>query len=325
MTMTALDFERIKQLNARYCHTIDFADGAGFATCFAPDASFEAPGELRRGTEDLRSFAVDVAARSLGHVRHCIVSSLIDGDGRKGRAVSYAVMTRDFGPPIGRGQVTHSAMLSSGVYSDELVKADDGWVFAKRTFRFDGMADARELLGAPLAIEPVDAGAAGTGLTALDHEAIGQLLARYCYTLDFHDHDGLVGCFASDGVFEAVSAPEAGGHFRAQGDQQLREFAAAVAAKGQGHSRHASLAARIEGDGQRAHVWSYCLNPLDYLAGYVPIGDGRFGERMNPTIGMTGVYFDELVKVAGRWQIERREFRHDGSPGVDQLFIASAR
>lgn len=321
MAMTALDFEEIKQLHARYCHSIDFDDADGVVACWAPDGAFDAPQRVHDGARELREFATDVAAQQGGHVRHSMISSLIDGDGEVARSLSYAIVTHDYGAPVQQGTVTHATMLTSGIYADELSKLDGRWVYRRRTFRWDGTPPTFDRVGQPLEIDPVRAEAApsaGTRLSPLDHEAIRQLMARYGYTLDFEDHDAFVACFTPEGSFESLSEDgELTGSF--QGPDALRQFAVAVGGKAQGSTRHAAISLVIEGDGEGAHVSSYGFVPVEFLYRLAESAYGPRTPRGNVAIGTTGMYRDELVKVDGRWLFAKRSFRRDGWPEVMAL------
>jgi SnoaL-like domain len=316
MGLTATDFEEIKQLHARYGHTLDFGDTDGFVECFAADGCFDGADQSYQGPEELRHLAAQVAEME-GHFRHSIVvSSMIDGDGNSARSLSYECLTRDFGPPAGKGQATRSALIASGMYNDDLVKLADRWVYARRRFRRDGSQGVLERFGRPLEIDPVDAGpqrsAEGGGMSALDYEAIRQLLTRYGYTLDFADHNGFADCFTPDGYFELLTLgdPDFGGQARIQGRDALREMADALGPRVLGHVRHGAITALIRGDGRRAQVSSYAFFTTDH--GTPP----RPTEPDNFMIETTGIYRDEVVKVDGRWLIEKRSFRYDGWPDI---------
>lgn len=317
MTMTYLDFEEIRQLHGRYSHAIDFEDVDGLVGCFAAGGGFECPDEpdsTYRGQEELRRFAAHVAEGTMGHVRHSIMSSLIAGDGTRARSLSYALITRDFAPPVGKGQHTRSAVLTTGLYEDELARVGTRWVYAKRTFFHDGWPGVLERVRRPLELDHVDAGTSPSdgarGLSALDCEAIRQLLARFAYTLDFEDYDGLVDCFTPDGGFHSLTRPDMGGRRRFEGPDELREFATTVGQWVRGHARHGAVSVAIEGedDGQHARVSSYSLIPMDYGTPRQP------RQRDNATVGTTGLYKDDVVKVDGRWRFARRTFRYDGWP-----------
>jgi hypothetical protein len=141
--LSGLDYEQIRQLHARYCHAIDFADLEAFTACFAPDGLFDGVNESYRGHEDLRAFAAGIARKDAGHGRHSVLCSLIEGDGLRATSRSYAVITRDYGAPLAAGVPTHSAVLGTGIYEDSLIKVEGRWVYAVRRFRFDGTDQQR--------------------------------------------------------------------------------------------------------------------------------------------------------------------------------------
>ena len=315
--MTARDFEEIKQLHARYSHTVDFGDLDGVVACFAPDGCFEVaadPSATRVGERELRR---STGARdSKGHGRHTILSSMIDGDGFTAQSLSSVIMTRDFGPPVGRAQATHSTVLSSGLYTDDLVKVEGRWLYARRRFTADGSLQMLELLGSPLDIAHVDTRESGPSMSALDHEAIRQLLARYGYTLDFEDYDGFADCFTSDGSLHEAIRQEGrpGIQLDARGREELRQYAISVSEVGfRGHVRHNAISAVIEGDGQRGRVSSYAFVTMDYGPRVQP------RQRSNAAVRTTGIFRDEVVKVDGRWLFATRTFRKDTLPDAQRL------
>jgi ketosteroid isomerase-like protein len=315
MGMTAIDFEDIRQLHARFCHALDFAAVDELVACFAPEACFEHADEVHRGEEALRRFAAALATESNGHIRHSVLTSLIDGDGVTARSLSYVMITRDFGPPNGKNQVTRAAIVVTGLYADELVKVDGQWAYSSRSFRRDGWPEVLERVGKPLEIDPIIASAngagAGTPMSPLDHEAIRQLLARYGYTLDFADQDGFVDCFTPDGSFEVLTLgdPNLGSQTRIQGHQALRQMAVAMQ-RLRGHARHGAITSLIEGDAERALVSSYAFFTNDYGT------PRRTTQRDNATLQTTGIVRDEVIKQNGRWLIKRRTFRYDGWPDI---------
>jgi hypothetical protein len=156
MALSLLDYEEIRQLLARYCHSLDFQDWDAFLDCFMPDGVFRnvskpvSAGE-HRGHEGLLAFGKSVADRTAGHVRHSTTNVLIDGDGDRAIASSYCVVSRDFGPPNGSGQsVPQSDVITTGLYVDELVKVKGRWRIAVRTFTYDGMPPALQRVGASI-------------------------------------------------------------------------------------------------------------------------------------------------------------------------------
>ena len=140
-------------------------------------------------------------------------------------------------------------------------------------------------------------------MTALDYEEIRQVLARYDRAIDFGDADAFAACFTPDGFLEVTGLPSDAAHEgrRYAGHPALRTFAAELYAGLQGHVRHCNNLPVIEGDGQRATMFSYLF---EFRVGVLP----RVG------VTMTGVYEDTLAKVAGRWLFTGRRCRVDPQP-----------
>jgi len=158
MSMTALDYEEIRQLLARYCQSLDFEDGETFAECFAPDGIFEGVSQTdalsgaHKGRDELRAFAASIAVYMEGHVRHSSISTLIEGDGQTAKAISYSLITRDYGLPFGKDQLPQVGLVGSGLYFDDLVKLDGRWYIARRKYRFSGHPDVLDRVGAKLEV-----------------------------------------------------------------------------------------------------------------------------------------------------------------------------
>jgi hypothetical protein len=156
MAFTADDYEAIRQLLARYNQTLDFGDHAGFAACFTPDGvldTAEVADDLNgqhTGKDALLAYAEASDAYSVGHVRLTTANSLIEGDGDTAKAVSYVYVTRDFGPPVGEGQVTFARLVTTGMYFDELRRLDGRWLLSRRAFRYDGTPDVLGRLYQPV-------------------------------------------------------------------------------------------------------------------------------------------------------------------------------
>lgn len=302
MSLTALDYEEIRQLHARYSCCVDFEDADGITTCFAPDGRFNGLNNFPVGSEQLRQFVIDLGPKQNGHCRHTILYSLIEGDGDTARSVSYATITRDYGLPEGKGQVPHAVILTGGFYLDEMVRQNGRWVYASRDFLHDGRdKQIEDLLFKPLKIAHVDAGVTeGDELSDLDLEAIRQLTARYCYTLDMGDVQGLVDCFTPDGSFGSPTQP-----IPVDGAKRLGEWAKEVAEIMGGHGKHTCVNVVIEGNSRSAGVSS-----TGFISG--DLGSVPSRRAFNNTLGMTGLYKDHVVKVDGRWLYKRRSFAYDG-------------
>lgn len=151
--LTALDYELIRKVIARYAHSLDFGDFDGFVSCFTPDGSYETRGGSARlageyrGHAELRRFAEADFKITGGHVRHSILNTLIEGEGDTAYATSYLLITRDYGEPLGEGITPHSTVGYTGTYVDKLVLREGRWLFERRTHRADGHRDLEERHG----------------------------------------------------------------------------------------------------------------------------------------------------------------------------------
>ena len=160
MALMDLDYEEIRALFARFSHALDFGDADGFVGCFADDGVLDtrAPEpELhgsRSGAAGLRQFVAASVEYNVGKVRHAVACPVIEGDGSSGRATSYVVVTRDYGPPEESGDLTHSDLVTTGMFFDQLAKVDGRWVFKRREFRHDGLPDVLKRVKRPITAGP---------------------------------------------------------------------------------------------------------------------------------------------------------------------------
>jgi uncharacterized protein (TIGR02246 family) len=117
----------IQELCARYCHTIDAQDSAGWADCFAADGVFEFDGWAIQGRDALREYA-EVHAR-LMRCRHLTLNLLYDvrGDTATGTSTTVVTLATQSGYKI----------LGQGAYEDRLVKEGGRWRIASRRVRTD--------------------------------------------------------------------------------------------------------------------------------------------------------------------------------------------
>jgi hypothetical protein len=132
-------------------------------------------------------------------------------------------------------------------------------------------------------------------LSLEDKYDIIELTARYCFGLDFHDGEAVMQLFTDDGLFEWYDRSSGAEVLRvsAHGREELRAFGAgARALSGTPEAklaptgplrtgRHVSTNHVVEGDGDHATHRCY--------------------------LGSSGVYYDEVVKVAGRWRLQHRK------------------
>lgn len=132
MALPVEDILAIEQLIARYCHTCDSGDGAGYANTFTADGIMSAPPRVEaKGAEALAALAVGTARDNVAP-RHLVSNLLIDGQGDRATVRAYCEFVTMVGEPP-RHQVQ-----TSGIYHDQLVKDAGEWKFAKRHFVTDG-------------------------------------------------------------------------------------------------------------------------------------------------------------------------------------------
>lgn len=127
-TLATEDLLAIQQLYARYNHAIDFGDSAGWAACFTADGTFSSATGNFTGTEQLTDFAAGFASRL--KARHWTNNLLIESDGEGARGTCYLMLLR-----LGEG--SPASILTTGVYTDQLVRDGDAWKFASRSVAGD--------------------------------------------------------------------------------------------------------------------------------------------------------------------------------------------
>jgi hypothetical protein len=137
--LTALDYEEIRQLVARYNFAIDLGDADGWVACFTPDGVFECSGVAEdnpfggryEGAEALRDYAVKHYRIAKGHARHWNWNLQIDGNGAADEATMQCyLMALSTRPPGNLGG-------STGIYRDRLRKVDGAWRFVERHVTVD--------------------------------------------------------------------------------------------------------------------------------------------------------------------------------------------
>ncbi len=127
-------------------------------------------------------------------------------------------------------------------------------------------------------------------LTAGDRFEILQLLARYAHATDGVDAVARADVFTDDGVFDA-SGPTLRG--RAELLEARRPENAA-------DLRHWVNNTLIEGDGELARAVTY-----------LTVFDSGASSGAPPQIWLSGVYYDTVRKVDGRWLFAYRNFVRD--------------
>ena len=124
-----VDRDAIRELNARWARAFDDGNAEEWAAYFIEDAVFEVAGRLRlEGRTALAEFAASVPYGSV----HITTDHVIELDGERARQVCTLVLAR-------RSREGEPATFhGTGRYTDELVRTDAGWRFARRTAQLDG-------------------------------------------------------------------------------------------------------------------------------------------------------------------------------------------
>jgi hypothetical protein len=122
-SLTPADYTEIQMLYAKYGQAIDAGDAAGWAGTFTPDGVFG----KEKGTEQLKAFVQGFYTRFKGNARHWNNQLIItpSADGAKGSCYFYLL------------DVTTKAIVTSGIYTDSLVKTPAGWRFKERVAKGD--------------------------------------------------------------------------------------------------------------------------------------------------------------------------------------------
>lgn len=137
MGMSALDYEEIRQLLARYNLAIDLGDIEGWADCFTADGAFQCSGlpegspfgGRHEGRDALVAYATNHFANAKGRGRHWNANLVIDGDGDSATMTCYLLAITVGKPPTVAG--------STGIYRDRLTRTDQGWRFVERHVTVD--------------------------------------------------------------------------------------------------------------------------------------------------------------------------------------------
>lgn len=120
------DIEAIKQLSSRYNLAFDYGDVDAYLACWTSDGFFERSnaGRSYQGHDELRELLTTFPVDG----RHITTNFLIEVNGDTARQSAYLIYL---------DKAENFAVNMFGVYSDELVRADDGWKYASRRLRVD--------------------------------------------------------------------------------------------------------------------------------------------------------------------------------------------
>ncbi|MGM7774681.1 nuclear transport factor 2 family protein [Arthrobacter sp. KNU-44] len=141
-------------------------------------------------------------------------------------------------------------------------------------------------------------------LSVEDRLGIQELLTSYSHGLDFGLEGKFLSCFSPTGRLLITGIGTAGnvGDVSFTGPDKLAGFLDDLHRGLLGHSRHWVLPVEIQSTGEdEASVTAYCqvLRP---------------GEFPGAGITLTGMYYDKVEKLDGRWVFRQREFRADPQP-----------
>jgi uncharacterized protein (TIGR02246 family) len=133
MRIDATDQHEIERLYRHYVRCIDDGDTDAFAHCFTPDGVLRRlDGEEVRGVTDLTQFVVDFRQRALDQrvqFRHLVTNILVeDTDPVSSSCYATLIAVDADGSPT---------LQLSVIYSDLLVKGENGWRFSSREVTAD--------------------------------------------------------------------------------------------------------------------------------------------------------------------------------------------
>jgi SnoaL-like domain len=125
-SLTALDYEEIRNLYGRYTHAFDAGDGKALANTYTADGAFTTGGHTTQGREQLMAQPKPPAA-GRPMIKHLPANIVIDPapEGAKGVAYVFVLNVEAGKPP---------AFMAGGRYDDVIVKTSEGWHFKQRTF-----------------------------------------------------------------------------------------------------------------------------------------------------------------------------------------------
>ena len=296
--LSVLDYLEIEQLAYRYGYALDTGsdNGYGYADLYTADGTFTGTNQGPSGRSYTGREALAALARGGRRgplwVSHYVTNVVIEpsSDGAVGRTY---VAIFDIG---NGGNGARSSVSNGGLYNDVYVRTPLGWRFKSRTFY-------ASKTGAPVQPPPIPittprrltsatssaAGQTAAGrLSAEDHIAIQQLVARYAYALDQNGDNGAsyADLFTDDAVFRQP---------RTEGRQNLAKLATAQP-HGSRYTRHFITNHVIEAAPEGATGKQYLL-----------VAD--IGESGQPgSIFLGGHYEDVYARTPAGWRFKTRTF-----------------
>lgn len=133
------DITAIKQVLAAYCHRVDRGTPAEVAALFAEDAvlrpfydgRYEVRG--RSAIEGWYAYYEKHFKSGVRHLKHMIMSPLIEVDGARASCVSYLLASAV-------SNATDEGFFLTGTYHDDFQQSDGRWLFATRQIDVEFMS-----------------------------------------------------------------------------------------------------------------------------------------------------------------------------------------
>lgn len=150
--MTPEDRIDIEDLFTDYAWALDTADVEAAAALFTADGVIQDPGGRHEGRDGVRRFFERMRGKpSFPGRQHWVGQTLLEGDGRRCRARSFAAVAARY-----RTGATKLHLVAH--YADVLVKTDEGWRFQERIVD----AWSGEVLAGFPRVRPADRGRAAS-------------------------------------------------------------------------------------------------------------------------------------------------------------------
>lgn len=133
--MTAEDRVAVFDLIARYAQCIDGGDLDGYVANFLPEGSIEWASGIAKGRDEIRKWVGGLMATGrIGSepalTRHFVGLPYVTGNSGRCTARTYVII-------FALDEAGKVQTPSVGSYTDDIVKTDDGWLFARRYIRSD--------------------------------------------------------------------------------------------------------------------------------------------------------------------------------------------
>lgn len=121
------DKQDIAEVLVRYSTGIDQRDWPLFRTCWTDDVVADYIGIARWESADAITSFMETSHADMGHTMHQLsnLAITVDGDTATARCYVDAVLMAADG---------QTGLNPKGFYDDELVRTDDGWRIARRTY-----------------------------------------------------------------------------------------------------------------------------------------------------------------------------------------------